>query len=197
MNWEDRKFIILNAIIHDYIKTAEPVGSRTLEKKYNLGVSSATIRNEMSDLEDMGLLIKPHTSSGRIPSTMAYRLYVDNFMKNIALDDKIRDIVKAEYENYMFELNKTIEQTLNILTKMTNYTSLVMAPRLSSLNVKDVKLVYIEEKRVMIIVVTKEGLIRNAEIRLKNSVTIDQLEKINNALITIIRNRPAKEVLGF
>ncbi len=197
MNWEDRKFIILNAIIHDYIKTAEPVGSRTLEKKYNLGVSSATIRNEMSDLEDMGLLIKPHTSSGRIPSTMAYRLYVDNFMKNIALDDKIRDIVKAEYENYMFELNKTIEQTLNILTKMTNYTSLVMAPRLSSLNVKDVKLVYIEEKRVMIIVVTKEGLIRNAEIRLKNSVTIDQLEKINNALITIIRNRPAKEVVGL
>ncbi|WP_138268101.1 heat-inducible transcriptional repressor HrcA [Anaerofustis stercorihominis] len=195
MNWEDRKFIILNAIIHDYIKTAEPVGSRTLEKKYKLGVSSATIRNEMSDLEDMGLLIKPHTSAGRIPSTTAYRLYVDNFMKKNALDEKIRDVVKAEYENYMFELNKTIEQTLNILTKMTNYTSLVMAPRLSSLNVKDVKLVYIEEKRVMIIVVTKEGLIKNAEIRLKYSVTLEQLEKINNFLISIIRNRPANEVI--
>ncbi|WP_329383082.1 heat-inducible transcriptional repressor HrcA [Anaerofustis butyriciformans] len=195
MNWEDRKFIILNAIIHDYIKTAEPVGSRTLEKKYKLGVSSATIRNEMSDLEDMGLLIKPHTSAGRIPSTTAYRLYVDNFMKKNALDEKIRDVVKAEYENYMFELNKTIEQTLNILTKMTNYTSLVMAPRLSSLNVKDVKLVYIEEKRVMIIVVTKEGLIKNAEIRLKDSVTLEQLEKINNFLISIIRNRPANEVI--
>lgn len=195
MNWEDRKFIILNAIIHDYIKTAEPVGSRTLEKKYKLGVSSATIRNEMSDLEDMGLLIKPHTSAGRIPSTTAYRLYVDNFMKKNALDEKIRDVVKSEYENYMFELNKTIEQTLNILTKMTNYTSLVMAPRLSSLNVKDVKLVYIEEKRVMIIVVTKEGLIKNAEIRLKDIVTLEQLEKINNFLISIIRNIPANEVI--
>ncbi|WP_290771187.1 heat-inducible transcriptional repressor HrcA [Anaerofustis sp.] len=193
MNWDDRKFNILNAIIHDYIKTAEPVGSRTLEKKYNLGVSSATIRNEMSDLEDMGFLIKPHTSAGRIPSTTAYRLYVDNFMKKSDLDSQIRETVRAEYENYMLELNKTIEKTLNILTQMTNYTSLVMAPRLSSLNVKDVKLVYIEEDRVMLIVVTKEGLIKNAEIRLNATVSFDELERINNALITIIKNRPANE----
>ena len=107
MNWDDRKFNILRAIINDYIKTAEPVGSRTLEKKYNLGVSSATIRNEMSDLEEMGFLIKPHTSAGRIPSTSAYRLYVDNFMKKNALESEIREAVRAEYDNYMLELNNT------------------------------------------------------------------------------------------
>ena len=197
MNWDDRKFNILRAIINDYIKTAEPVGSRTLEKKYNLGVSSATIRNEMSDLEEMGFLIKPHTSAGRIPSTSAYRLYVDNFMKKNALESEIRDAVRAEYDNYMLELNNTIEKTLNILTKMTNYTSLVMAPRLSSLNVKDVKIVYIEEDRVMLIVVTKEGLIKNSEIRLKTYVTLEEIERINNALTTIIKNRPANEAVNL
>ena len=197
MNWDDRKFNILRAIINDYIKTAEPVGSRTLEKKYNLGVSSATIRNEMSDLEEMGFLIKPHTSAGRIPSTSAYRLYVDNFMKKNALESEIRDAVRAEYDNYMLELNNTIEKTLNILTKMTNYTSLVMAPRLSSLNVKDVKIVYIEEDRVMLIVVTKEGLIKNSEIRLKIYVTLEEIERINNALTTIIKNRPANEAVNL
>ena len=197
MNWDDRKFNILRAIINDYIKTAEPVGSRTLEKKYNLGVSSATIRNEMSDLEEMGFLIKPHTSAGRIPSTSAYRLYVDNFMKKNALESEIREAVRAEYDNYMLELNNTIEKTLNILTKMTNYTSLVMAPRLSSLNVKDVKIVYIEEDRVMLIVVTKEGLIKNSEIRLKTYVTLEEIERINNALTTIIKNRPANEAVNL
>lgn len=197
MNWDDRKFNILRAIINDYIKTAEPVGSRTLEKKYNLGVSSATIRNEMSDLEEMGFLIKPHTSAGRIPSTSAYRLYVDNFMKKNALEFEIREAVRAEYDNYMLELNNTIEKTLNILTKMTNYTSLVMAPRLSSLNVKDVKIVYIEEDRVMLIVVTKEGLIKNSEIRLKTYVTLEEIERINNALTTIIKNRPANEAVNL
>ncbi|WP_294464627.1 heat-inducible transcriptional repressor HrcA [uncultured Anaerofustis sp.] len=197
MNWDDRKFNILRAIINDYIKTAEPVGSRTLEKKYNLGVSSATIRNEMSDLEEMGFLIKPHTSAGRIPSTSAYRLYVDNFMKKNALESEIREAVRAEYDNYMLELNNTIEKTLNILTKMTNYTSLVMAPRLSSLNVKDVKIVFIEEDRVMLIVVTKEGLIKNSEIRLKTYVTLEEIERINNALTTIIKNRPANEAVNL
>ncbi|MCR2032146.1 heat-inducible transcriptional repressor HrcA [Anaerofustis stercorihominis] len=197
MNWDDRKFNILRAIINDYIKTAEPVGSRTLEKKYNLGVSSATIRNEMSDLEEMGFLIKPHTSAGRIPSTSAYRLYVDNFMKKNALESEIREAVRAEFDNYMLELNNTIEKTLNILTKMTNYTSLVMAPRLSSLNVKDVKIVFIEEDRVMLIVVTKEGLIKNSEIRLKTYVTLEEIERINNALTTIIKNRPANEAVNL
>ena len=81
MALSDRKIQILQAIINDYIETAEPVGSRTIAKKYNLGISSATIRNEMSDLEEMGLILQPHASSGRIPSDMGYRLYVDHLMQ--------------------------------------------------------------------------------------------------------------------
>ena len=196
MNWEERKFRILQAIIQDYIKTAEPVGSRTLEKKYNLGVSSATIRNEMSDLEEMGLLIKPHTSAGRIPSSTAYRLYVDNFMKGYDLDEKIREVVRSEYESYMMELNKTIEKTLNILTRMTNYTSLMMAPRMSSLNVKDLKLVFIEEDRVMLIVVTEEGMIKNEQIRLENSVSAEELDRINRVLVKLIKGRDLDESMA-
>lgn len=193
MNWEERKFRILQAIIQDYIKTAEPVGSRTLEKKYDLGVSSATIRNEMSDLEDMGLLIKPHTSAGRIPSSMAYRLYVDNFMNYYDLDDQIREVVRSEYENYMMELNKTIEKTLNILTRMTNYTSLMMAPRMPKLSVRDLKLVFIEEHRVMLIVVTREGMIKNEQIRLENAVDAAELERINSVLLELIKDREINE----
>lgn len=195
MNWEERKFRILQAIIQDYIKTAEPVGSRTLAKKYNLGVSSATIRNEMSDLEEMGLLIKPHTSAGRIPSSTAYRLYVDNFMTGYDLDEAVREVVRSEYENYMMELNKTIEKTLDILTRMTNYTSLMVAPRMQSLNVRDLKLVFIESNRVMLIVVTREGMIKNEQIRLDNPVTPDELETVSRVLAEAIRDRNIEDLV--
>ena len=106
MALSDRKIQILQAIINDYIETAEPVGSRTIAKKYNLGISSATIRNEMSDLEEMGLILQPHASSGRIPSDMGYRLYVDHLMqqKELKPEEKkylqsvvARDINQIDY----------------------------------------------------------------------------------------------------
>lgn len=195
MKPEERKFRILNAIITDYIKTAEPIGSRSLEKKHDFGISSATIRNEMSDLEDMGFLVQPHTSAGRIPSNKAYRLYVDKFMaKNKKLDKTTREAVKSVYDEYMIELNNAMESTLNILSKMTNYTALMTAPRFSTLYLKDIKVVYIDEDRIMLIIVTKEGLIKNVQVKLSTLVKMEELEHVNNALLELIRDIPLSEL---
>ena len=106
MELDARKLQVLQAIIHDYIITAEPVGSRTVAKKYNLGISSATIRNEMSDLEEMGFLEQPHTSAGRIPSEKAYRLYVDKLMQVRSLSHHEAEYIKQLYELRFFNWKK-------------------------------------------------------------------------------------------
>ena len=187
MQNDERKYAILYSIIKDYIKTAEPVGSRTIEKKYNLGISSATIRNEMADLEEMGFLIQPHTSSGRIPSDKAYRLYVDEYMQVQGIDKNIATNVRREYQKYLGELNRAIEKTAEILTKLTNYTSLVMAPSITELNVKDIRVIHIENERVLLVVITKQGIVKNTEIKLREKVSYEQVEKINNFLVLFIK----------
>lgn len=194
MDPKERKFKILNAIIKEYISSAEPIGSRTLQKRHDLGVSSATIRNEMADLEEMGYLVQPHTSAGRIPSQKAYRLYVDQFMNVFSLDDLIEEEVRGVYQRYLGELNEAIEQTAQILTKLTNYTSMVVTPRIDALLLKDIKLVGIDNDRIMLIIVTKEGLIKNTEIRLKCEYTLNELETVNNALIYIVRDSTLENI---
>ncbi len=182
MDKNERKFDILYSIVKDYIKTAEPVGSRTIEKKYNIGISSATIRNEMADLEEMGFLIQPHASAGRIPSEKAYRLYVDKFMQSIDIDNYIKDDVRQLYHHYFGELNEVMRKTAQILTKLTNLTSLVTTPNISRLNIKDIRLLHIEEKRVLLVVITKEGIVKSTELKLTVVPEVSQLERLTNFL---------------
>ncbi|NLW71048.1 MAG: heat-inducible transcription repressor HrcA [Eubacteriaceae bacterium] len=182
MKKDDRKFDILYSIIRDYIKTAEPVGSRTIEKKYNIGISSATIRNEMADLEEMGYLLQPHTSSGRIPSDKAYRLYVDRFMKRVDVDNYIRDDVRSLYNRYFGELEEIMNKTAQILTKLTNLTSLVSTPNITGLNIRDLRLIHIEDERVLLVVITKQGIVKNGEMRLNGIPTEQMLEHVANFL---------------
>ena len=121
---DKRKIQILEAIINDYISSGEPVGSRTIAKKYNFGVGSATIRNEMSDLEDMGYLEQPHTSSGRIPSSKGYRLYVDNLMKQASLtEDEKLQIKKYLIDSAMLEVDKIVKQASKLLSELTHLTA--------------------------------------------------------------------------
>ena len=182
MDKNERKFDILYSIVRDYIKTAEPVGSRTIERKYNIGISSATIRNEMADLEEMGYLIQPHASAGRIPSDKAYRLYVDKFMKNIDIDNYIKDDVRELYHRYFGELNEVMRKTAQVLTKLTNLTSLITTPNISSLNIKDIRLLHIEGERVLLVVITKEGIVKNTELKLSTVPDSSQLERLTNFL---------------
>jgi heat-inducible transcriptional repressor len=178
----DRKFEILYAIIKDYIRTAEPVGSRAIEKKHNLGISSATIRNEMADLEEMGLLIQPHASSGRIPSEKAYRLYVDQFLSEPQAEQEVSVEIASQLEVYMGELTEAVKKAAEILSKITSYTAIVSTPSLASMGIKDLRVVPIKDERVFVLIITKQGTVKNAEMRLSFSPSAAELERVGNFL---------------
>jgi transcriptional regulator of heat shock response len=123
MELTERKLQILQAIVSDFIRTAEPVGSRTLSRKYNMGISPATIRNEMADLEEMGYLTHPHTSAGRVPSDSAYRLYVNKLMEKYELAESEKKRIRATLKANINELEKTIRHASELLSELTNLTS--------------------------------------------------------------------------
>ena len=131
MEMDERKIKILQAIVDDYINTGEPVGSRTIAKKYNLGVSPATIRNEMSDLEEMGYLVQLHTSSGRIPSDKGYRLYVDRLMIPSIITPQEKNLIHSVLNQKYYDLSKIIKSSTELLSHMTKLTCVVKTPSLS------------------------------------------------------------------
>ncbi|KGG81354.1 HrcA family transcriptional regulator [Caloranaerobacter azorensis H53214] len=182
MMLNDRKLKILQAVIHSYITSAEPVGSRTIAKKYNLGVSSATIRNEMSDLEELGYLLQPHTSAGRIPSDKAYRLYVDNLMQIRKITEEERRKIKLSLLKEIREIEQVIQNAAKILSELTNYTSLAIAPQIKRSKLKRIQLIPIDEYKVLVVMVTDTGIVKNTVFRIENGVREEQLEKITNYL---------------
>lgn len=183
MNLDERKRHILKVIINDYINTAEPVGSRTIAKRCGLGISSATIRNEMADLEDMGYLEQPHTSAGRIPSDKGYRLYVDHLMSYEKLTREEIDYIKGSFHNIIVdEIDKVIKDTSKLLSLLTNYTTIVMAPLNNISRVKHIQLISMDIKHIVAIVITNFGVVKNTNISLSNPITNEKLQTINNIL---------------
>ncbi len=155
---DERKLKILEAIIDSYVKHAEPVGSRTLSKSYDLGVSSATIRNEMSDLEDLGLLNKPHTSAGRVPSDKAYRYYVDYMLnrRNVLTAGqrrKIKEILLPE----LYEPESFIKTSLKLLSDMTNYTMLVLSDEYEKYKNQMFKVISLNMRQVVLLALSDSG----------------------------------------
>ncbi len=182
MELSDRKKKILQAIIDDYIVTAEPVGSSHILKSHNLGVSSATVRNEMAALEDSGYLEKPHTSAGRVPSYLAYRVYVDELMNEYRLSvNEINQITMAFHRKYA-ELTKTIESISNAVSLLTNYTTMYTTPSFSGTVLKSFKLIPIDDKSFVMIVVMEDGDVKNRTIRTKQSFDNGILDKLSNYL---------------
>lgn len=161
VDMNDRKIKILEAIIHDYIKTGEPVGSRTISKKYDLGVSSATIRNEMADLEELGYIAQPHTSAGRIPSDLGYRLYVDQLMKCPTITADYATVIGKMLQKNIGKIDELMQETANLLALMTNYTTLVTAPSINQTKLKHLQLVPVEDKAVALVVVTDANIVRH------------------------------------
>ena len=131
MDLTERKLKILQAVIADFVRTAEPIGSRTISKNYSLG-SPATIRNEMSDLEEMGYLTHPHTSSGRVPSEKAYRLYVNEMMKKKELSQAEKDAIASELYQNVNELDSLIERAAHVLSEITSLTAFALSPAAST-----------------------------------------------------------------
>ncbi|MCT4661558.1 MAG: heat-inducible transcriptional repressor HrcA [Tissierellales bacterium] len=179
---DKRKLAILNAIIQNYILKGEPIGSRTLSKSSDLGVSSATIRNEMSDLEELGFLEKTHTSSGRIPSDKAYRYYVDHLIRVNMTEFLEREKMKRELFAEMQQLDQVIKSGTKILSQFTKYTSIAMTPQLAMTKLKHIQLVPVDESKVLVVLVTDTGIVKNAFFRIDKEIPAEHLTIISNFL---------------
>lgn len=182
MSLDGRKLKILQAIITDYIATAEPVGSRTIAKKYDLGVSSATIRNEMSDLEEMGFIIQPHASSGRIPSDLGYRLYVDRMLKQQKLGDEDKKIVNTMINRNVNQIEYLMNETARLISKMTNYTTIFSEPVVKNTTFNKVRFMSLNDKDLMIIIAAEGNVIRNKIVSLHYMPDEDRLYEISRVI---------------
>ena len=196
MNLSERKLKILQAIISDFIKTAEPVGSRTLSKKFDLGISPATIRNEMADLEEMGYLTHPHTSAGRVPSEMAYRLYVNEMMGKSELSDEVKTAISNELYDNVMELEKTVQHAAKILSDITNLTSFAMTPTKERDTLKYINLLPVDETTVVLMIVSDSGKVSNTALSLNVPYTEENLELLSKTMTYNYRAKTISEALA-
>ncbi|MBQ2888200.1 MAG: heat-inducible transcription repressor HrcA [Firmicutes bacterium] len=181
---DERKKQILHALIRDYVDVGEPVGSRTIAKKYDLGVSPATIRNEMSDLEEMGFIRQPHASAGRIPSDKGYRYYVDHLMEpeEKLLSEAEQQKVSDFFNNCAAEMEQLFQQSCRLLSSMTNYTAMMIKPRLSDSVLERFKLVRLNHNQLLAIMITNDGKIHNKILHVAAGLTDGKLAELEAVL---------------
>jgi len=158
---DHRKIKILEAIVSDYIASAEPIGSRTIARKYDLGVSSATIRNEMSDLEELGYILQPHASSGRVPSDKGYRLYVDEVMPRRSLNKEQREYLKKAINHNLTRIDHIMREVARAVTAMTNYTAVAAEPVARKHRIKHIQLVPVDEDTLAMMLITDQKTVKN------------------------------------
>lgn len=182
MELDARKIQILKAIIDEYIMSASPVGSRFISKRDEFNLSSATIRNEMADLEELGYLEQPHTSAGRIPSDKAYRLYVDHMLNKAQLSRDEIGAIRSYMGSRLDEMESIMKQTAQTLSAVTHYTAMVLPPMLSANRLKHIQLLPLREGRALVVVITDTGFARDAVIRVPDDMRYEELERISNML---------------
>lgn len=187
----ERKEKILNAIIQNYLETGEPVGSRTISKMSDLNLSSATIRNEMSDLEELGYIVQPHTSSGRIPSDKGYRFYVDHLIA-----DKDREV--TEIKDLMIEktekMEKMLKQVVKVLANNTQYATMISAPSVQRNRLKFVQLSAVDENQILSVVVMDGNIVKNKIIPVERPLDNENLLKLNILLNTNLNGLTVNEI---
>ena len=195
MDLSERQLQILQAIINDYVENAEPVGSRSIAKKYDLGVSPATIRNEMSDLEEMGYLTHPHTSAGRVPSDKAYRLYVNNLMKKKNLSARDKKLINERLAASRDEFDATIRHAAQLLSEITHLASFAMTPATNTETISFIRLLPVDERTLILMIVGESGNITNTTLRLKVPYTQDALELLSKNMTLTYKGRTLDDVL--
>ena len=188
---DERKRKILHAIIRNYLETGEPVGSRTISKYTDLNLSSATIRNEMSDLEEMGFIIQPHTSAGRIPTDRAYRMYVDQMM-----EEKDREIqeLKGMLLQTEDKMDKVLKNVAQLLATNTNYATVVSAPQIRGNRVKFIQLSRVDENQLLAVIVVEGNVIRNEMIHVDESLSDETMLKLNVLLNTHLNGLALEQI---
>lgn len=191
MELDERKLKILQAIIRTYLETGEPVGSRTISKYTDLNLSSATIRNEMSDLEELGYILQPHTSAGRIPSDKGYRLYVDTML----------DAKESEMQGLREELAEKTEKIDDILQKVarflatnTNYATMVSGPRYQSKRVKFIQITAVDQESLLVVIVLDNNVVKNQMVRVDEAIEQEMIVKLNFILNTTLNGLDVLEM---
>ncbi|NLY87183.1 MAG: heat-inducible transcription repressor HrcA [Clostridiales bacterium] len=195
MELSERQLQILQAIIYDYVENAEPVGSRSIAKRYDFGVSPATIRNEMSDLEEMGYLTHPHTSAGRVPSDKAYRLYVDDLMKKKSLSNKDKRFISDRLAANCTAFDETIKHAAKLLSEITQLTSFAMTPSSNQDIISFIKLLPADENTVILMIVGESGRIMNTTLRFEVSYSQEVLDILSKNMTVNYKGRTLDEVL--
>ena len=191
---DERKKKVLQAIVEEYINTAEPVSSNALISKYDLECSSATIRNEMADLEKKGLLDKMHTSSGRVPSAKGYRYYVDELLKddNISLEE-VR-YISQKLETKVNEIEDLTKIAANTISEITHYTSVAIGPRADEQIIKEIKFVLLGTRMLLAVIVTDTGLVKETIIKFDEDITEKQVETVNYMFNNKLKNKPIETI---
>ncbi|MCM1282587.1 MAG: heat-inducible transcriptional repressor HrcA [Muribaculaceae bacterium] len=191
MELDERKIKILDAIIRNYLETGEPVGSRTISKYTDLNLSSATIRNEMSDLEELGYILQPHTSAGRIPSDKGYRFYVDHLMR-----EKDREV--TEMKEFVIEktekMERVLKQVAKLLASNTNYATLVSAPTYQKNKIKFIQLSAVDEGHILAVIVMNSNIVKNEMVDVETPLDNETLLKLNLLLNTMLNGLSMQEI---
>ncbi|MDO5435940.1 MAG: heat-inducible transcriptional repressor HrcA [Clostridia bacterium] len=193
MDMDERKLRILQAIIDDYILTAVPVGSRTISKKYDMGLSSATIRNEMSDLEELGYLDQPHVSAGRIPSAKAYRLYVDTLIRSGRISDDTAESISEHFAGRLHQMEDVIDRAARVISDLTEYTAVVLPPKGKQPRIRTVQLVPVSDDTALVVIVTDSGVVRDNIVHVSSQIDADTLYAISRSLTQELRGRTLQE----
>lgn len=175
---DDRKKLVLKAIVDDYIESAEPVGSRTLARKHDLGVSPATIRNEMADLEMLGYLEHLHTSSGRIPSSKGYRFYVDGLIPPKPVSDEEKVLIDKWYQARVKRLDEVFQETARLISKVTKNVSFVLAPQLTQAQFRCLQFLPLDDRRVITVLMTDAGFIENKIIDMPSGAGFEDFKRM-------------------
>lgn len=191
MELDDRKLKILQAIVKNYLESGEPVGSRTISKYTDLNLSSATIRNEMSDLEEMGLIVQPHTSAGRIPSDKGYRLYVDTMMQDKEQEvNNMKDMLIEKADR----LESLLQQVAKLLAVNTNYTSMITTPKYRSRKIKFIQLTEVDANQLLAVILLEGNIAKNKFIRTSEPVTKEVALKLNLIMNSFLQGLDLSEI---
>ena len=188
---DERKKKILQAIIRNYLETGEPVGSRTISKYTDLNLSSATIRNEMADLEELGYIVQPHTSAGRIPSDKGYRLYVDSMMEENAKQvEELKEMLVEKEE----KMDHLLKQVAKVLAVNTNYATMITAPRIRKNKLKFIQLSRVDENQLLAVIVIEGNVIKNSMISVSEHLDDETMLKLNMLLNTHLNGLSIEDI---
>ncbi len=191
---DERKKKILQAIVEEYINTAEPVSSGSLTKNHGLDYSSATIRNDMAHLESIGLLDKPHTSSGRVPSAKGYRYYVNELIKEDDISIEEIKYIQSKLKTKVNEIEDLTRITTETLSEITHYTTVAVGPKNDVQTIEELKFVLLGSRMMMVVIVTDSGLVKETIIKFDEDVTENQIETLNNLFNNRLKGKPLSKI---